>query len=83
MSNDTDNVMKEMLIKSGQGIVVELSRLYGFDSEEGMKHLNLEGIRVEVSKVKESPGQRSSKSQSRIPLPFIGVKCSGNCEAIR
>ena len=77
MCSVTETLMKEMLLKSGRGIVIELSREYGFDKDEGLKHLNLEGRKVEVSS-----GEKK-KVQCKIPLPFCGVKCETNCNAIR
>ena len=75
MYSGTENLMNGLILKCGRLIVEELSRKYGFELDEGLKHLNLEENKVEI--------YREKKSQLKIALPFCGVKYDGNCEAIR
>ena len=71
----TEEILRAMLMKSGCQIVQELSEKYKFDYEEGVKHLKLEERKIKKEGV--------VKEQSKMVLPFCGVKCIGNCEAIR
>ena len=65
-------------VKMGGEIVRMLSKKYGFDRDEALKHLNLkENIVKSVEK------DVTKKKKSSIPLPFCGKVCEDNCEAIR
>lgn len=77
MDINTERMMEEMLKKHGVRIVDVLSKKYNFSKEEGLKHLNLSERKVKTSI------ENKEKIQSKIPIPFCGEKCSGNCEAIR
>ena len=65
-------------VKMGGEIVRMLSKKYGFDSEEALKHLNLK-----KNIVKSVEKDVTKKKKSSIPLPFCGKVCEDNCEAIR
>ncbi len=62
--------------KMGEHIVRELSKRYGFSSEEALEYLNMSS-RIETVEVKKEIKKTS------IPLPFCGKICPKNCEAIR
>lgn len=72
MCSGTEEMLRGMLEKSGSDIVRVLSEKYNFEYEEGMKHLKLGEMKV-----------RSVVEQSKMVLPYCGVKCNDNCEAIR
>ena len=80
LSVSTESMMKGVISESGRMIVLELSEKYGFDVDEGMRHVNLEGKRIVFTGVKR---ENKSVGQSRIPLPFCGTMCDENCAAIR
>jgi hypothetical protein len=78
MTNEMTMNIKKMGTKMGEHIVRELSNKYGFSGAEALEYLNL-------SEKIESSGEKKEKStkKSGIPLPFCGVICNKNCEAIR
>lgn len=75
MKLDTEKVLKNFVEKERKKIVEELAERFGFSLEDGMKHLNIEGINVKKEVKREK--------NSRIPIPFCGVKIEGCCEGIR
>ena len=66
-------------------LVLELSKRYGFDSEDALRYLRVDGgseeVVREVGKGRVS-GDKKKKRKKIIPLPWTGVVCVENCGAL-
>jgi len=80
MSSGVEEMMKRMLLKSGEDIVERLSEKYGFSYEEGVREVNIE---LKIEGEKRVRQNKVTESKSKMVLPFCGSKCLYNCEAIR
>ena len=67
-------VLEKTLERYGERVMKEVSVKYGIELKELMKMIN-----IEVKEVEEI----SRKTLSKIPMPFTGVMCGSNCNAIR
>lgn len=67
-------VLEKTLERYGEKIMKEVSERYGIELKELLKMIN-----IEVKEVEEI----ERKTLSKIPMPFTGVMCIGNCNAIR
>jgi len=67
-------VLEGTLKRYGEKLMKEVSEKYGIDKKELLKMIN-----VEVKGVEEI----ERKTLSKIPMPFTGVMCVGNCNGIR
>ena len=67
-------VLEKTLERYGEKIMKEISKKYGIELNELLKM-----IKIEVKEVEEM----ERKTLSKIPMPFTGVMCVGNCNAIR
>jgi len=81
MSTNVERYLKRMLDVDGERIVKELSERYGFSEKEGLSHVMLNDVKVEIER-KDRKSQVVSP-KSKIPLPFCGTKIDENCDAIR
>ena len=67
-------VLENTLKRYGEKVMKEVSVKYGIELSSLLKMIN-----IEVKEVEEI----SRKRLSKIPMPFTGVMCVGNCNAIR
>lgn len=73
MTNETISYMNVLGAKITEDVVRGLSTTYKFSFEEAMR-----GLKVEIKEKKET-----KKKGSSIPLPFCGIICETDCQAVR
>jgi hypothetical protein len=83
LSKNTEKLMEGMLKEHGLKIVEELSKKYGFSMDEGVEHVKLSKIEVKEKSERGVTREKKDKMISKVPMPFCGSKCEGNCDAIR
>ena len=69
-----------------QRCVEECAKRYNFDSEEAVRYLGLNSVKLERKSVGKSKVLKSSKEvvvKAAFPLPYCGELVEGNCYALR
>ena len=84
--------MKISAIELTKNVIRELSSMYNFDSEEAIRKLNLDDVKVNIvekvkkvkpEKVKVVKPEKVAKVTSKYPMPFNNKKKDECCEGLR
>jgi len=92
MDNIVMEGMKISAVELTKNMIRELSNMYNFDSEEAIRKLNLDDVKVNIvekvkkvkpEKVKVVKPEKVKKVTSKYPMPFNNKKNDECCEGLR